>query len=125
MLPLRPQKSISVAHDKAVAVQDDVRNAESDLHDTNEALADTVAGSVVTKEGVQAALVQNLQVESQLHDAVKELQVVTDLLKVAERERAAHDAGVPVPRAGGRSGEGADSVMKHMSPSGGRKELGP
>jgi coenzyme F420-reducing hydrogenase beta subunit len=119
MVPLRVPKPVTVAHDKAVAVQEDVRNAEADLHDTNEELADTVVGSVVTKESVQAALVQNLQVESQLHDAVKELQVVTDLLKVAEREKAAHDEDGTL--AGRRSGEGVDSVLEHMKASAARK----
>jgi hypothetical protein len=70
---------------------------------------------------VQEALVQNLQVESQLHDAVKELQVVTDLLKVAEQERAGHDADGTL--AGRRSGEGVDSVLEHMKASVGRKQL--
>jgi hypothetical protein len=112
-----------MARDKAVAVQDEVRNAEADLHDTNETLADTVSGSVVTKDDIRAALVQNLQVENQLHDAVKELQVVTDLLKVAERERAAHEGGAS--SAAGRSGEGVDSVLKHLPASPGREDLAP
>jgi hypothetical protein len=122
MVPLRPHKPVTVAHEKTVALQDDVRNAEADLHDANEALADTVVGSIVTKESVEAALVQNLHVEGQLHDAVKELQVVTDLLKVAEGEKAAHDhEGVTM--AGRRSGEGVNSVLEHMSASTRRKDL--
>jgi hypothetical protein len=91
------------------------------LHDANEALAETVVDSVLTKENIQAALVQSLQVEGQLQDAVKELQVVTDLLKVAEQEKAAHNGDVTL--AGRRSGEGVDSVLDHMRASARRKEV--
>ena len=50
-----------------------------------------------------AALVQNLQVEGQLHDAVQELQVVTELLKTAEQEKAVRaQEGIDVaPEVGG------------------------
>jgi hypothetical protein len=123
MLPHRSPKPVTMARDKAVAVQDEVRSAEADLHDTNETLADTVAGNVVSKDDVRAALVHNLQVENQLHDAVKELQVVTDLLKVAEKERTTHDGGPAL--VAGRSGEGVDSVLKHLSASPGREDLAP
>jgi hypothetical protein len=122
MAPLRPHKPVTIAHEKTVAVQDDVRHAEADLHDANEALADTVVGSIVTKESVEATLVQNLHIEGQLHDAVKELQVVTDLLKVAEEEKAAHDHE-DVTMAGRRSGEGVNSVLEHMGASARRKGL--
>jgi hypothetical protein len=44
--------------------------AKADLHAANEALADTVVGTVVTKQSSDAALVQNLHIEGQLHDAV-------------------------------------------------------
>ena len=111
---------VKMARDKAVAVQHEVRSAEADLHDSNEALADTVAGNVVSKDDVRTALVHNLQVENQLHDAVKELQVVTDLLKVAEKERATLAGGAA---AAGRSGEGVDSVLQHLSASADRKDL--
>jgi hypothetical protein len=122
MEPLRPHKPVTVAHEKTVAVQDDVRQAEADLHEANEALTDSVVGTVVTKESVQAALVQNLQVEGQLHDAVQELQVVTELLRVAEQDKAARE-GEDAGLAGRRSGEGVDSVLQHMSASSRRKNL--
>lgn len=110
------REPVSAAHEKAVAVQDEVQQAKDNLHDANEALADTVVDSAPTKETVEAALVQNLQVEGQLQDAVKELQVVTDLLKVAERENAAHrEQGAA---AGRRSGEGIDSVLAHLGTPG-------
>ncbi|WP_377371957.1 hypothetical protein [Ramlibacter ginsenosidimutans] len=113
MIPARPRKAVSVAHEKTVVLRDDVRQAEASLHEANDALADTVVGSIVTKETVEAALVQNLQVEGQLHDAVKELEVVSDLLKVAEAEKAAHEQE-DARRAGRHSGEGAESVLEHM-----------
>lgn len=117
----RPRQPVSLAHEKAVAVQDEVQQAKENLHDANEALADTVTDSTPTKESVEAALVQNLQVEGQLQDAVKELQVVTDLLKVAERENAAlRDEGA---EAGRRSGEGIQSVLAHLGNSAARDNL--
>jgi hypothetical protein len=122
MKSVRPKKPVTVAHEKTVAVQQDVRQAEAALHDANEALAETVVGTIVTKQSVEAALIENLQVEGQLHDAVKELQVVTDLLKVAEEEKAAHD-DEDVTMAGRRSGEGVDSVLEQMSASARRKSL--
>ena len=122
MVPLRPRKPVTVAHEKTVAVQDDVRQAEADLHEANDTLADTVVGTIVTKESVEAALVQNLHVEGQLHDAVKELQVVTDLLAAAEQEKAAHE-NEDITLAGRRSGEGVQSVLEQMSASARRKDL--
>lgn len=116
----RPE-TVSVAHEKAVAVQDEVRQAKENLHDANEALADAVDDSTPTKEDVEAALVQNLQVEGQLQDAVKELEVVTDLLKVAERENAAYRDEAAA--AGRRSGEGIHSVLAHLNGPADRKNL--
>jgi hypothetical protein len=107
MASSRSRKPVSAARIKTAAVQGTVRQAEADLREANEQLAETVVGAVVTKEAVDAALVQNLHVESQLHEAVKELQVVTDLLKSAEQDKAAH----------GRSGEGVDSVREHLATS--------
>ncbi|MEJ5992441.1 hypothetical protein WG902_20745 [Ramlibacter sp. PS3R-8] len=116
-----PRQSVSVAHDKAVAVHGDVQQAKENLHDANEALADAVVDSEPTKETVEAALVQNLQVEGQLQDAVKELEVVTDLLKVAERENATlRDESAA---AGRRSGEGIQSVLAHLGDLPGRENL--
>ena len=117
-----PGKPVTVARMKAAAVQDDVRQAEAELHEANEALADTAVGTIVTKESVQAALEQNLNVEDQLHDAVKELQVVTDLLKTAEEEKADRE-NEGSTLAGRRSGEGVDSVMKHLAGSAKRREF--
>ena len=124
MQPLRSPKPVKVAHEKTVAVQDEVRQAKADLHEANETLTDSVAGAVVPKEKVEAALVQNLQVEDQLHDAVKELAAVTELLKVAEQDKAAH-AGEDATMAGRRSGEGVDSVLQHMRAASTRKNLNP
>jgi hypothetical protein len=124
MQPLRSHKPVTVAHEKTVAVQDDVRQARADLHEANETLTDSMAGAVVPKEKVEAALVQNLQVEDQLHDAVKELEVVTELLKVAEQDKATH-TGEDVTMAGRRSGEGVESVLQHMAAASRRKNLNP
>jgi hypothetical protein len=104
MVPSQSRKPVTAARIKTAAVQGNVRQAEAELRETNEQLAESVVGTVLTQEAVDAALVQNLHVESQLHDAVKELQVVTDLLKTAEQEKAPH----------GRSGEGVNSVLEHL-----------
>ena len=106
-------KAVTVARLKTAAVKEDVRKAEAELREANDVLADTSVGTIVTKETVQAALLQNLNVEGQLHHAVQKLQVVTDLLKTAEEEKALlekEDSKV----AGHRSGEGASSVIEHM-----------
>lgn len=107
---------------KTEAVQDDVRQAEAELHDANEVLADTTVGTIVTRETVQAALLQNLNVEGQLHDAVKELQVVKELLKTAEEGKALRE-NEGSRLAGRRSGEGVDSVLEHMTATARRKDL--
>jgi protein involved in temperature-dependent protein secretion len=120
MTRVRHREPVAAAHQKAVAVQDEVRQAKDNLHDANEALADTVVDSTPTKEDVEAALVQNLQVEGQLQDAVKELEVVTDLLKVAEQENAAYRDQAA---AGRRSGEGIKSVLAHLNPPPDRRNL--
>ena len=117
MTAIVPRHSVSVAHEKAVAVQEEVSQAKDNLHDANEVLADSVMESEPTKETVAAALVQNLQVEGQLQDAVEELQVVTDLLKTAEKENAALRDAAAI--AGRRSGEGTASVRAHLGTAGG------
>jgi uncharacterized protein YPO0396 len=114
MAPTRSSKPVTVARIKTAAVQGSVRQAEAELRESNEQLADTEVGTVLTKEAMDAALVQNLHVEGQLHEAVKELQVVKELLKTAEQERASPGAeGTAVP--GQRSGEGVGSVLEHMA----------
>lgn len=112
MDPIRPRKAVTVARIKTAAVQGSVRKAEAELRETNDQLAEMEVGTLVTKEAVDAALLQNLHVEGQLHDAVKELQVVTDLLETAELEK-----GASAPEAGRRSGEGVGSVLEHMASS--------
>ena len=89
-----------------------MREAERELHEANGDLAaSATVGSVVTAESVRAALVQNINVEGQLHEAVEELRVVTDLLKTAEEDKAKLEQAVT---AGHRSGEGVESVMAHL-----------
>lgn len=117
-----PRKSVTVARTKAAAVQDEVRQAEADLHDANQVLSDATVGTIVTKESVQAALVQNLSVEVQLHDAARELRVVTDLLRTADGENA--DRGTESSMLpGNRSGEGVHSLIEEMAASAKREGL--
>lgn len=108
-------KPVTVARIKTAKVQRDMRQAESELHEANEDLAESSAlGSIVTREDVHAALVQNIAVEGQLHDAVEELRVVTDLLKTAEEDKAKAEDALT---AGKRSGEGLESVIQHIKRS--------
>ena len=116
MAPIRSRKPVTVARIKTAAIQGNVRQAEAELRGTNEQLAELEVGTVVTKDVVDAQLVQNLHVEGQLHEAVKELQVVTDLLKAAEQEKASTGAG-DTAAPGHRSGEGVGSVLEHMAAS--------
>ena len=109
MPPLDVIKPISVSRTKTEKVHSEMQEAEADLHAANNVLAENTVGHVVTKADVQAALEQNQQVEEQLHDAVRELKVVTKLLKVAEAEKTQRGSD-----AGKRSGEGAESAMEHL-----------
>jgi len=109
MPPLDVIKPIAVARTKTEKVHSEMQEAEADLHAANNVLAENTVGHVVTKADVQAALEQNQQVEEQLHDAVRELKVVTKLLKVAEAEKTQRGSD-----AGKRSGEGAESAMEHL-----------
>ena len=105
--------AVSLARAKVAAVQEDVCQAQADLHDANEALAETTQAPVVKKAEVQAALVQNLGVENQLQEAVKELQVVTDVLHAVEAGRPIET--IESAAAGHRSGEGLATVIEHLS----------
>ncbi|TWO69438.1 hypothetical protein FN976_19310 [Caenimonas sedimenti] len=99
-------KPIVTARKKTESVQTEIQQAESDLHETNALLLETPVGQV-TRADVQEAVDRSVKVEEQLHDAAKELEVVTGLLRAAEAAVAPDDAG-------NRSGEGADSVLRHM-----------
>ncbi|HEY8356843.1 MAG TPA: hypothetical protein VIL30_05215 [Ramlibacter sp.] len=123
MAPIRPHKPLTAAHAKTVALQEDVQRAKAELQEANETLSDAVVGTIVTKESVQAALVQDLQVEGQLHEVAKELQAVTELLKVAEHENAVLRENDDGTMAGRRSGEGVNSVMEHMTAAARRRTL--
>jgi hypothetical protein len=112
-------KPISVARSKTIKVQRDMRVAEADLHEANEALTHSSVGRMMTRESVQAALEQNVKVEEKLGAAVDELQVVSELLKIAEAKNAASDDQTI---AGSRSGQGASSAMAEMIASAQRKE---
>ena len=108
-------KPVTVARIKTAKVQSDMRQAASELHEANEDLAQSSAvGTMVTRDDVHAALVQNIAVEGQLHDAVEELRVVTDLLKTAEQDKARAEDALT---AGKRSGEGLESVIEHIQHS--------
>ena len=114
-------KTVTLARIKTAKVGNDMREAQRELHEANADLADSATvGSVVTAESVRAALVQNINVEAQLHEAVEELRVVTDLLKTAEDDKAKLEQAVT---AGHRSGEGLESVIAHLPIA--PKALGP
>jgi hypothetical protein len=115
MVPFLPPKPVTAAREKTGALQGDLRRAEAGLHEANVALAQTAAGTMATRQSVEEAHAQGVQVEADLHDAVQELQVVTDLLMVAEEEIASHDRDSG--SAGHRSGNGVESVMAQMNAS--------
>jgi hypothetical protein len=101
-------RPIVTARRKTQSVKSEIQKAEHDLHATNALLLDT-PNEQVTRADVQDAVDRSVKVEEQLHEAAKELEVVTGLLRAAE-------ATVPPDgeHAGQRSGEGSDSVMRHM-----------
>lgn len=112
-------KPVLVARTKTKNVQREMRLAEADLHDSNGILASSNGAGALSPKAVQAALAQNVDVEEKLHDAVQELEVVSELLNVAKAENAQHDDQT---MAGHRSGEGLESVLEHMAASAKRKE---
>lgn len=112
---------VSVARSKTKKVEHDIRVAEAELHDSNQVLADTAVGTVVTAASVKAAVAQNVQVEDKLHEAVAELAAVSALLKAADAKNAGADEDTT---AGHRSGEGIKSVMDHLGGGARRHEQG-
>jgi hypothetical protein len=111
-------RPVSVARTKTRNVQREMRVAKADLHDSNVALSNSASGAVVPAEAVEAALAQNVEVEEKLHEAVQELEVVSELLNVAQAKNAEHDGQT---MAGHRSGVGLQSVMEHMTASAQRR----
>src|SRR5512140_1995879 len=105
---------VSSARSKAKKVHKDVAVAEAELHESNAILANSAIGQAVTRQSVDTAVKQNVDVEEKLHAAVEELEVVSELLNVAVAKNAEHDDQAV---AGRRSGEGLASVMDQMSAS--------
>lgn len=110
-MPAVRNNPVSFARAKAKKVQSDMAVAEAELHDSNAVLANAAVGPVPTTESVDAAVKQNVNVEEKLHAAVQELDVVNELLKVADAKNAEHDKQAV---AGRRSGEGLASVIDQM-----------
>ena len=111
-----PVAPITAAREKTLEVQDDLRRAEADLHEANLALADTKVGSVVTAASVQSSLAQSVAVEDQLHDAVQELKMVTELLRLSEQ---AHSG----PSAEGLAPAGEQAARQPARPGSPSKEM--
>ena len=101
------RKHVTTARAKTAKVMTDIRDAEDTLHDSNEVLSQ----AQIDKTEVNQVLQQNVAVEAQLHNAVEELKVVTDLLRTAEADKARDS----LQSAGNRSGEGVDSVIEHLN----------
>ncbi len=105
-------KLITAARVKTKKVQKQLSAAYADLQDSNAALTTSVDGQLEpTRESVEAALEQSVEVEGKLSDAVNELEVVTELLRVAE---AKNFEFVDQAGPGTRSGEGVQSVIAHI-----------
>ncbi len=107
-------KYLSAARKRTKNVQKDLAVAQTDLNDSNKALMSSIQGLEPTRHAVEAAIGQNAEVEVKLDEAVKELEVVNELLRVSE---ARNPDGGEQPAPGNRSGEGLDSVMAHLKPS--------
>jgi hypothetical protein len=105
-------KMITAARVKTKEVQKQLSAAHSELRDSNAALTTSVDGPLEpTRDSVEAALEQSVEVEGKLSDAVNELEVVTELLRVAEAKNLEFlDQAGP----GTRSGEGVQSVIAHI-----------
>lgn len=107
-------KYLSAARIRTKNVQKDLTVAQTDLNDSNKALTSSIQGLAPTRHAVEVAIGQNAEVEVKLDEAVKELEVVNELLRVSEARSS--DGGEQLAP-GKRSGEGLDSVMAHLKPS--------
>jgi hypothetical protein len=111
----RIKKPVAAARLTTQKVQRSVRKAEVKLHDSNTDLLELSGDEVVPGEDLRTRVEKSLQVEVKLHDAVKELEVVSDLLATAEDEIALLiDKSKDGATAGKRSGEGLASVLEHI-----------
>jgi hypothetical protein len=112
---LTPDAIANAAGRKTVKVQRKLRAAESELRAANTVLRKAVPKNA--RRDIGEALAENTAAEQKVHEATDELEVVTELLGAATREpiagagnAEARDANVK-----GRSGQGARSLMPHLS----------
>jgi hypothetical protein len=110
---LTPDAIASAAGKKTVKVQRKLRAAEGELRAAN-----TVLRKAVPKNGrrdIDEALAESTAAEQKVHEATDELEVVTELLGAASDAGAgeADEAAPAAPK--GRTGQGARSIMPHLS----------
>jgi hypothetical protein len=118
--------AVAVARIKTAKVKQELATAEKKLSVANAVLANTLPQTVRRDEAVTFALAQNTVVEDKVRNAKDELQVVTDLLKDEEAEKAQlqHQLAVLKRSTGGKTGEGAGSAMAHLISQGQQKPRG-
>jgi hypothetical protein len=110
---LTPDAIASAAGKKTVKVQHKLRVAESELRTANAVLRRAVPKNA--KREIGEALAENTAAEQKVHEATDELEVVTELLGAAAGSAQAQEAGAAAGKPEGRSGQGARSLMPHLS----------
>jgi hypothetical protein len=113
---LTPDAITTTAAKKTVKVQRKLRAAESELRTANSVLRKAVPKNA--RRDIDEALAENTAAEQKVHEATDELEVVTELLGAAGGEPEA--GGGPSEardsqQSKGRSGQGARSLMRHLS----------
>jgi hypothetical protein len=108
---LTPDAIASAAGKKTVKVQRKLRAAESELRTANTVLRRAVPKNA--RRDINEALAENMAAEQKVHEATDELEVVTELL--GEAQGAATGKATPADAGKGRTGQGARSLMPHLS----------
>ena len=111
---------VASAQSKTERAQEDIEEAEAELHRANTVITDKLAKTASDAE-LAKAVAHNEQVEDKLKEASEELQEVNDLLKSEERDRerlerklAVYQEGDGADQPGARTGSGSASVIAHL-----------
>jgi hypothetical protein len=99
---------VAAAGRKAQKVQRKLHEAEAEMHTANKILVKVVPTH--DRQGIEAAVEQNVAAEGKVRDAVEELEVVKELLADAETPSGSEKQ----PGLKGQSGQGAKSVIPHL-----------
>jgi hypothetical protein len=104
---------VSTARRKTKKVQRKLKEAEAELHSTNDALIKAVP--LRPNPGIEKVVEKNLAVEEKVHDAAEELAVVKELLANAQPDGADGDRAAASDGSRGKTGQGVRSLIPHLA----------